>query len=253
MGFLASVTYRGVDWIFVPTTLLSQGDSCIGSKTSINFGEFKNQMGTFYPPKEIVIDTRFLNTIGERERRSGIGEMLHYFLLGGSDTYSTFKRLHGSALKGDEQALRDIIVRSLEIKKSFIEKDEFENGTRKLLNYGHTFGHAIETMTAFSIPHGIAVAHGMNISNFVSHKLGMIDEAHYNEVKGIIKNIAGTEQIRGFSLDTYISALKKDKKNTQRGINVVLSSGFGEMSLKEMSANGILVEILQEYFERENL
>jgi 3-dehydroquinate synthase len=170
VGFLASVMFRGVDWILYPTTLLAQCDSCIGSKTSINFGKYKNQIGTFYPPIEVVIDLGFLDTLPDLAIRSGLGEMMHYYLVSGEQDFQRIRAEYHPSLQ-DRRVLEGLIARSLEIKRSFIEIDEFDKLERQVLNYGHSFGHAIETLTDYGIPHGVAVSYGMDIANFVSAKL----------------------------------------------------------------------------------
>ena len=173
-AFIASILYRGVQWYFFPTTLLAQGDSCIGSKTSINFGKFKNQVGGFYPPNKIYVDPKFLNTLPFKELQSGLGEMAHYFVVAGEEDFDRYKRDYEQALV-DKNVLRGVIARSLEIKKSYIEIDEYDKNERQVFNYGHSFGHAIESLTNYGIPHGIAISVGMDMSNFVSMKKGFGD------------------------------------------------------------------------------
>ena len=152
-GFIASILFRGVEWFFFPTTLLAQCDSCIGSKTSINFGHYKNQLGNFYPPSEVIVDLRFLDTLPERETHSGLGEMMHYYLVAGEEDFQRMQREYALSLK-DKGVLADLIAHCLEIKQGFIEIDEFDKSERQVLNYGHSFGHAIESLTNYSIPHG---------------------------------------------------------------------------------------------------
>ena len=156
-AFTSSIMYRGVYWLFFPTTLLAQGDSCIGSKTSINFGEFKNQVGGFYPPNEIYIDLNFLDTLSNSELQSGLGEMSHYFVVVSEGDFNRFKKEYPLA-KQDKNVLKGLIERSLEIKKSYIEIDEFDRNERQVFNYGHSFGHAMESLTNYEMPHGIAVS-----------------------------------------------------------------------------------------------
>ena len=143
-AFIASIMYRGVNWIHIPTTLLAQGDSCIGSKTSINFGKFKNQLGNFFAPKQIFIDVNFLKTLDEADLISGLGEMAHYFLVSSRKDFLYFKSEYHHA-KNNLNILKALVIRSLEIKKSYIEIDEFDQNERQVFNYGHSFGHAIES------------------------------------------------------------------------------------------------------------
>ncbi|MEO8162360.1 MAG: iron-containing alcohol dehydrogenase [Ilumatobacteraceae bacterium] len=154
--FIASILLRGVDWHFIPTTLLAQADSCIGSKSSINLESTKNIVGTFYPPRSVWIDANFLTSLGEFELRSGIGEILKVHAIDSPESFDQVAADYESLL-GDPVVLRKYTLGSLLIKKRFIELDEFDSGIRNIFNFGHSFGHAIEAATGFAIPHGIAV------------------------------------------------------------------------------------------------
>jgi 3-dehydroquinate synthase len=251
-GFIASILYRGVDWVFYPTTLLAQGDSCIGGKSSINFGEYKNQIGGFYPPSQIIIDTKFLETLPKNQITSGLGEMAHYFLIEGGEDLEFFGQLNF------KERLEEIVRRSLLIKKKMIEIDEFDKGPRLVFNYGHSFGHAIETVTDYGIPHGIAVAYGMDMANFVSYKLGLVDEKFVKDALYILKEFFGDLEIRRIMIDiakddSYISeklipALKRDKKNKEDKLGLILTRGFGDMFL-EFVAPEKVEGYLKEYFK----
>jgi 3-dehydroquinate synthase len=180
--------YRGVDWVHIPTTLLAQGDSCIGSKTSINFGKFKNQLGNFFSPKQIFIDVNFLKTLDKADLISGLGEMAHYFLVSSCEDFLYFKSEYHNA-QNNLNILKDLIIRSLEIKKSYIEIDEFDQNERQVFNYGHSFGHALESLTNYRIPHGIAVSIGMDMSNFMSVKYGYMTEEARQEIRLLLKQV----------------------------------------------------------------
>ena len=164
-GFVASSLYRGVNWIFVPTTLLAQVDSCIGAKTSLNFKHYKNLVGTFYPPSEIFIYPEFLKTLTREDFYSGVGEMAKLHLMNGEDATKNFVKDLSLIDKLDETTLLKYTQNCLKIKKSYIENDEFDTGKRNMLNYGHCFGHAIESSTNFEISHGQAVVLGMILAN----------------------------------------------------------------------------------------
>lgn len=187
-AFIASIMYRGVDWIFFPTTLLAQGDSCIGSKTSINFGEFKNQVGGFYPPNKIYIDLNFLDTLSPADLQSGLGEMCHYFVVAGEKDFKQFKHDYKSAI-ADKSVLTKMVARSLTIKKSYIEIDEFDQNERQVFNYGHSFGHAIESLTNYEVPHGIAVSFGMDMANFISVKNKLLDSTVRIDIRELLQQI----------------------------------------------------------------
>ena len=196
-AFTSSILFRGVDWIFFPTTLLAQGDSCIGSKTSINYKKYKNQIGGFYPPEKIYIDLKFLDTLEHKDFQSGVGEMCHYFIVSSKKDFNFYKNSY-NLLNKSSSALEEIIARSLKIKKSYIEIDEFDQKERQVFNYGHTFGHAIETLTNYEIPHGIAVSFGMDIANFISIKMGFLDNKTRTEIRELLVKIW-----KGYSLKKY--------------------------------------------------
>lgn len=249
-AFISSVMYRGVDWIFFPTTLLAQGDSCIGSKTSINFGEYKNQIGGFYPPNQIFIYPPFIDTLSEAEMKSGMGEMLHYFIVSGENDFMMYRELYKQAFH-DKEALSKIISRSLEIKKGYIEVDEFDRNVRQVFNYGHSFGHAIESLTHYEVPHGIAVSFGMDIANFISVKLGFISEKIRNEIREVTQTIWNGYDIRNIDLERYQMALSKDKKNVGAKLGLILNKGYGKIFKNVMDADEKFSSWLKEYFTNE--
>lgn len=227
-AFTSSIIFRGVDWIFYPTTLLAQCDSCIGSKTSINFGNYKNQLGGFYPPKEIVVDVSFLDTLPSLDFRSGMGEMLHYYLVSGEDDFQRILQEYDAAFE-DKSVLNELVYHSLEIKRGYIEIDEFDKGPRNVFNYGHSFGHAIETLTNYEIPHGIAVSIGMDIANFLSLNMGYISSSDYKSMHLLLQKNWGEVRLPDIVIDDFIALLKKDKKAVGSEMHVILTKGLGKM------------------------
>jgi 3-dehydroquinate synthase len=247
-AFLAANLYRGVQWIFFPTTLLAQCDSCIGGKSSINFGTYKNQLGNFYPPNDIIIDPGLLATLPPLDVRSGLGEMIHFFLISGPDDFKRIMAEYDHALT-DRSTLQGLIHRSLKIKKAVIEIDEFDQNQRLLFNYGHSFGHAIETLTGYRIPHGIAVSYGMDLANYLSMQLGYISQDLYKEIHVLLhKNWADIELGR-IDTDAFISALKKDKKNIDSQVVVILTKGIGRMFKTALPIDVQTVHWMEQYFE----
>ncbi len=249
-GFIASILYRGVDWLFYPTTLLAQCDSCIGSKTSINFGAYKNQLGGFYPPTEIVIDLNFIDTLPESAVLSGLGEMIHYFLVSGDDDFHRLKSDYASSIT-DKSVMRDLVLRSLQIKHAMIEKDEFDRGPRQVFNYGHSFGHAIESLTNYRIPHGIAVSFGMDIANHLSLQLGYISEGERQDMRELLAwNFSSTE-LSGITVEEFLDALSKDKKNVGSEFRVILTRGPGKMFKTGLERNETVAAWLQDWFDEQ--
>jgi 3-dehydroquinate synthase len=211
-GFACSIFCRGVEYTLIPTTLLSQSDSCIGGKTSINFSSVKNILGTFYPPKKILISTDFIKTLTLNDYYSGMGEIVKFNILKNTlDNLSMY-------------SIDDLIYDSLKYKANIIEIDEFDKRERKFLNFGHTFGHALESISDYKIPHGSAVLFGILIANNISKSLGLLNEKKelqlLNLICNYIKNIDYIEE-EWFDFDRLLSIIKHDKKNTGT-INMVL-------------------------------
>ena len=231
-GFAMNILFRGVDWTYVPTTLLAQADSCIGSKTSLNLDSFKNVIGTFYPPSKIIINSEFLKTLETKDYFSGLGEVIKLHLIGGLSSFKEFNVAMDRLIDKDLVELQDSIKRCLYIKKEFIEQDELDLNKRQVLNFGHTFGHAIESETNYQIPHGIAVIFGMILANKVSSKIGLLSD---NMAKDIYETLTKIIQSAGFSpyllkdlnKNNLIEKTKKDKKNTDNStINMILMDNF---------------------------
>jgi len=246
-AFISSIIYRGVSWIFFPTTLLAQGDSCIGSKTSINFGNYKNLLGGFYPPSEVMIYIDFLDTLSDVELRSGMGEMLHYFVASCEEDFNLFRLNYIRALT-DKRILREVIYRSLQIKKSFIERDEFDKNVRQVFNYGHSFGHAIESLTNYEIPHGIAVSFGIDMANSLSLKMGFISNEIRDEIHEITQFICSGYTISNLNYEDLINVLKKDKKNEGNRLGLILNAGYGELFKNFVEPNEDFKLWLKSYF-----
>jgi len=246
-AFIASNMYRGVKWFFYPTSLLAQCDSCIGGKSSINFGKYKNQLGNFYPPNEIIIDLRFLDTLAALDIRSGLGEMIHFYLVSSQEDFIKIKSEYEACLT-DKNILKSMIYRSLQIKKKIIEIDEFDTKERLLFNYGHSFGHAIESLTNYRIPHGIAVSYGMDIANYLSEYFGYISKELRQTIRELLeKNWKGVELGR-INVGDVIDALKKDKKNIGSEVNVILTRGVGQMFKTSLPIDNKVTRLFEEYF-----
>jgi 3-dehydroquinate synthase len=249
-AFTSSIMYRGVSWLFFPTTLLAQGDSCIGSKTSINFGEFKNQVGGFYPPNKVYIDLNFLDTLSNSELQSGLGEMCHYFVVAGEEDFKRYKDEYSFALE-NKAILSSLIARSLEIKKRYIEIDEFDRNKRQVFNYGHSFGHAIESLTNYEVPHGIAVSYGMDMANFVSVKMDYLEVKIRQEIRELLEQIWNGYVIRNLSIEKFAHALSKDKKNLGKELRLILCKGYGKLFKTGIQLDRQFMGWLEEYFDKE--
>lgn len=248
--FLAATLLRGVEWRFHPTTLLAQADSCIGSKSSINSGRAKNILGTFTPPKRVVIDAGLLDTLDERDVRSGVGEMLKVHAIDGPASFDAIAAAYADLFE-DKAVMQRFIRRSLEIKKRYIEKDEFDRGPRNVFNYGHSFGHAIEAATDFGIPHGIAVTIGMDMANFVAARLGVGRDAHFERMHPVLaRNFRGYER-HPVPMTKFVAAISKDKKNVGSGsVTLILPDAEARIEKGAYPNDQKFAALCADYLER---
>lgn len=227
-GFIASTLYRGVPWVFFPTTLLAQADSCIGSKTSINFGDAKNLLGTFYPPDAIFVDASFCTTLADEYFNSGLGEIIKFHLMSDERGYDLLKRYLASPDLRTSPLFEGIVLSTLEIKRSYFEGDEFDSGRRNLLNYGHCFGHALESASAFGVSHGEAVIVGMGVADLVSLRRGIVSPETYEEFEAVLRPHYPRFDLAAISASEIVRYLKKDKKRASEQLTMILSRGVGD-------------------------
>lgn len=240
-GFVASTIYRGIKWIFVPTTFLAQTDSCIGSKTSLNFGSYKNLIGTFYPPKEIFIYPSFINTLSEKDFYSGLGEAIKLQLMSKKNRFDFKEIAHAiENCKKDRTQLSRIIYENLMIKLSYIENDEFDLGQRNLLNYGHCFGHALESASNYEIPHGIAVTIGIIFANTISLNRGLLTSQMYRDINEylLLNNIKITLKPNFFNEELILKAMQNDKKREGKDLSIIIpNDSFNLIKVNDMKVS----------------
>lgn len=234
-GFAALLFKRGLPWTFLPTTLLSQCDSCIGAKAGVNHGRYKNQLALFSAPRDVVVDPAFLATLAEEELRSGLGEILKLHLTGGPFFMERFAAALDAAPAGlpSPEAIRSLTWGALVVKRAVIERDEFELDLRRALNYGHTIGHAIENLSGFAIPHGKAVCLGMAIVNQVAVNRGILSPSDHEAVLRLIDRVVdgrAREALGRLELGQLRDALSRDKKNTGSTLNLVVMAGVGRLA-----------------------
>jgi len=246
-GFTASILFRGVAWVFYPTTLLAQADSCIGSKNCVNVGKFKNQLGTFYPPAHIVLDTHFLKSLDHADILSGMGEIIKFSLLDGRKSFAVVARAYDKALK-DQATLCRLIFHTLKLKKKLIEIDEFDRGIRNIFNYGHTFGHAIESITNYRVRHGQAITLGMDMANFISVRKGMLKQGDFAAMSAVIRKNSPRFHLSAGKKKAYFLSLSKDKKNIGRQLTCILMRGPGRAVKISLPFDGELKQAIRDYF-----
>lgn len=228
-GFVAACYQRGIGFVQYPTTLLAQVDSSVGGKTGVNHVLGKNMIGAFYQPACVLIDTAMLDSLPDREFRAGIAEIIKYGAILDADFFSWLEQNIEQILTKNDHALEYAIARSCSIKSTVVSQDEKESGIRAILNYGHTFGHAIESWGEYRLlVHGEAVAIGMAIAAvFSSIELGF-DEGAARRLVGLIRSMGLPVQIpEGMSNDDFLYYMAKDKKNSGDAITLILLDKLG--------------------------
>jgi len=224
-GFAASTYKRGIDFIQIPTTLLSQVDASVGGKTGIDLGSVKNIVGTFTQPKAVFISLEFLSTLDSRQLKSGFAEVIKHGLIADSAYFSTIKS--ADPLKPDTE----LIKRSVEIKNEVVIADPYEKGLRKTLNFGHTIGHAIETYSLKNdsdpLLHGEAIALGMICEAYLSYKYNTLPGSELDELIIFIRSIYPDYSFQTLIYEEVIEYMKNDKKNMDMQIGFSLLSKIG--------------------------
>jgi len=232
-GFVASAYLRGIRFIQVPTTLLAQIDSSIGGKTAVNHSLGKNLIGAFHQPSLVVIDTQTLRTLSPREMRSGLYEAIKYGVI---RDRRLFDRIASGVTKlraFDETELRHLIARSCRIKADVVERDEREGNLRKILNFGHTVGHALEAVTGYRrFLHGEAVGHGMRAAARIAERLEMISPQQRQAIDETIRSVGRLPRANTLALDDIISAMDRDKKAEAGRMVFVLPVEIGRVVIK---------------------
>lgn len=223
IGFISSIYMRGIKLINVPTTLLSQIDSSIGGKNAINMHKCKNLIGTFKQPNEIIIDINFLKTLSRREIVSGLAEVIKYGIIFEFEFLQYIEKNLSRILSLDVEVLKNIIVKSCNFKMSVVEKDEHDIGLRKILNFGHTLGHALESITNYSLyTHGEAVLIGMFYEICMAYELNLIDSDYFNFLKNILSNFRVSINEKIFNSEAFYELLLRDKKNSLDKVSFIL-------------------------------
>jgi 3-dehydroquinate synthase len=244
-GFVAATFKRGIDFVNIPTTLLSMVDASVGGKTGVDLGVLKNQIGLFANPEMVLVDARYLETVTPREIRSGVAEVIKYGL-----TYdvSLYKKIQTTA----NLEIADLIHRSIEIKNEVVLQDPKEQNLRKILNFGHTIGHAIESYFLESehkenLTHGEAIAIGMVAECYISTKLFDFPKAELKKIKQMMLSIYGETQILEEDFEGILALLKHDKKNVGGHVNFVLLNALEEVKIDCKASTEMIVDSVKYY------
>lgn len=245
-GFCAATYKRGIDFIQIPTTLLSQVDASVGGKLGIDFHSFKNHIGVFKDPAAVIIDTVFLKTLNKAELVSGYAEVIKHCLIADAAMWQKIKN-H----KPEELDMNELVAHSVAIKSKITEEDPYEKGLRKILNFGHTIGHAVESFF-LEIPgkkmlHGEAIAIGMICESYISMKRGFISEKENEEIKSYILSVYGKKEISDQDIEKIIPLTLQDKKNEQNEIQCTLLEQPGKANFNNPVGMEEMREALGKY------
>lgn len=247
-GFVACTFKRGIDFINIPTTLLSMVDASIGGKNGVDLGNLKNQIGIIREPKAVLVDTQFLSTLPQNEMRSGLAEMLKHGLIFDKKYWDKFKNLKDLHTTD----LNQLIHQSIQIKNTIVCEDLTENGVRKSLNFGHTLGHAIESYfleneSKTTLLHGEAIAVGMILESYISREKNLLTNNEYQEIKYIINDIFERIEFSQVDIDKIIELLIFDKKNEFGKVQFALLDGIGKIKINQESDNQLIYRAFEDY------
>lgn len=255
--FVASIYMRGVPWRYFPTTLLGMVDSCIGGKSSINVLGYKNLVGNFYPPSEIFVDLNFIGTLNSEQMAAGLCEAAKICYAHSDAQFSGYLDDMPTVDMSIGRAER-IVVRSLRCKQWFIEKDEYDQNERLLLNFGHTFGHAIEAVTDFAVSHGVGVGVGMIVADEYSHANGLLNERGKVRTAVLINHVLSllsvvptlSRELAKIDVNSLVAKFESDKKHVSDQYRVVLPTKDGQLELVGVAKNSASKSEISAAFSR---
>lgn len=245
-GFAAATFMRGIPFIQLPTSLLAQADSSIGGKTGVDFEGSKNMVGAFYQPRFVFINANTLRTLPERELRSGLAEVIKHGLILDSDFFEYIDYNLNKIFNFEENVLQYVTKLNCSIKGKVVEKDEREGGLRAILNFGHTIGHAVESVSGFSMLHGECVSVGIAGAYRLALKLGMVDAKMVGKVENTLEKAGLPVKAQGMDTDKIFDKMFYDKKIKDGRLNFVLPKSIGEVIQCTVDNEGLIKEVLTE-------
>jgi len=245
-GFVAATYLRGVPLIQLPTTLLAQADSSLGGKTAVNHGRLKNKIGAFYQPRLTISDISTLKTLTPGQLSDGLCEIIKHGAIRDAELFAYLESNLERIRALDDEALETIIFRSASIKAEVVEKDEFDLGLRNILNYGHTIGHAVETVSDFQVDHGQAVAVGMLAAARISNRMGLLDSGEVSRLKELLESAELLMEIPKVEASKLVEAMYHDKKVVGGKIRFVLLRSIGEVFVTDEVSLSLVEEVLAE-------
>ena len=245
-GFVASVFMRGIPYVQVPTTLLAQVDSAIGGKTGVDLPAGKNLLGSFYQPKGVFIDLDFLETLSEGEFRNGLAEIIKCGVIEDPELLNDLEAHAASILRRDMAQMEHVVARSCRIKKAIVEIDESEKGLRRLLNFGHTVGHALEAGSNYTLSHGEAVSIGMVASAVLSERLKYLPREDRERIEAVLTDFGLPTRIpKGADTAALLSFMRRDKKKQGGAIHFVLLKKIGLAFVNGGAPEGLVEDVIE--------
>ncbi|MBR2871916.1 MAG: 3-dehydroquinate synthase, partial [Lentisphaeria bacterium] len=251
-GFASAIYMRGVHFIQIPTTLLAMVDASVGGKTAADLPEGKNLIGAFHQPDAVLIDPGFLKTLSLENLICGLAEVVKTAVILDRDLFALLERESSGCVNSPDfdTLYPELIGRCCQLKSQVVSSDEKEQGLRAILNYGHTFGHAVEQLSQFSIPHGLGVAIGMNTAGLLAEKMNLWSPEENARQRHLLKSLQMPVSIpRNFSSDALLEVMRSDKKNDSSGIRLVLPEKIGSAQTFSGIPEALIKEILELSYE----
>ena len=246
-GFVASSYMRGIKFLQVPTTLLAQVDSSVGGKTGVNINTGKNLIGSFYQPSAVIADTRYLNSLEPNRLSEGLAEVIKYGLIRDEDFFKWLSKNTNRILALEPEIMTHLIERCCQIKAEIVSEDEREGSIRAILNYGHTFGHAIESLTDYSVyTHGEAVSIGMVMAASMAERMGMLSQDDKTDITNLLESVNLPTKKPDLNNNDFLESMKRDKKVQDGEIRLILLESIGRAIISNDYPNEILMETISE-------
>lgn len=244
-GFVAATYLRGVPLVQIPTTLLAQVDSSIGGKVAVNHGRLKNKIGAFYQPRLVLSDTAALKTLPPAEFANGMAEVIKSAVIRDKDLFAFIEMNIDEIKKQESAVLEDVVFRSASIKARVVEQDETDLGLRNILNFGHTVGHAIETVSGFGVGHGQAVAMGMAAAGEIARRMGVFGESELVRLRSVIERFGLPVEMPKMNTEKLMEAMQHDKKIVGGRVRFVLPRAIGDVFVTDEVDPPLVAEVLK--------
>jgi 3-dehydroquinate synthase len=249
-GFVASLYMRSIPYVQIPTTLLAQVDSSVGGKTAIDLGEKKNLLGTFHQPDRVYVDLSLLSTLSQAEIQNGLAEVIKSAVIRDRVSFEFLEDRYEAVLSGERDILERLVTRCLRIKSTIVTKDEKDRGLRQILNFGHTVGHAIESYTDYSVPHGRAVSMGISAETAVAARMGLLRVEEMKRILRLLDHFGLPTRIpKDYDRKNLVVLMHSDKKAEEGRISMVLPTAIGTVSTKRDIPPFLIESVLEEVTE----